>query len=80
MIQNRVVAELNRELELSREPGYKSRYDDDYEVEFPSRDSKRQDSKRQDSKRQDRNRHPKSGPHTSKPARDNVKANTDKTG
>ena len=30
MIQNRVIAELNQELELSAEPGYASRYDDDY--------------------------------------------------
>ena len=30
MIQNRVVEELNRELELSSEPGYSSRYDDEY--------------------------------------------------
>ena len=30
MIQNRVIEELNRELELAQQPGYKSRYDDDY--------------------------------------------------
>lgn len=30
MIQNRVVEELNRELKLASEPGYKPRYDDDY--------------------------------------------------
>ena len=30
MIQNRVVEELNRELELSSQPGYCSRYDDEY--------------------------------------------------
>lgn len=30
MIQNRVVAELNKELELSSEPGYSSRYDEEY--------------------------------------------------
>jgi stage V sporulation protein G len=34
MIQNRVIEELNRELELSRQPGYKSRYDDDYDDSF----------------------------------------------
>ena len=31
MIQNRVIDELNREVELSGQPGYKSRYDDDYD-------------------------------------------------
>jgi hypothetical protein len=30
MIQNRVVEELNREFELASQPGYSSRYDDDY--------------------------------------------------
>ena len=30
MIQNRVVDELNRELELAAQPGYSSRYDDEY--------------------------------------------------
>lgn len=30
MIQNRVIMELNRELELAAEPGYRSRYDEDY--------------------------------------------------
>lgn len=30
MIQNRVVEELNRELELAAKPGYSSRYDDEY--------------------------------------------------
>ena len=30
MIQNRVIDELNREVELSNQPGYSSRYDDDY--------------------------------------------------
>ena len=34
MIQNRVIEELNSELELSRQPGYKSRYDDDYDDSF----------------------------------------------
>jgi stage V sporulation protein G len=31
MIQNRVVDELNQELELSTQPGYKSRYDEDFD-------------------------------------------------
>lgn len=31
IIQARVVEELNRELELSTHPGYKSRYDDDFD-------------------------------------------------
>ena len=30
MIQNSVIAELNREQELSRQPGYRSRYDEMY--------------------------------------------------
>ena len=30
MIQNRVVEELNRELQLAAEPGYQPRYNDDY--------------------------------------------------
>lgn len=30
MIQNRVIEELNREYELAAQPGYSSRYDDDY--------------------------------------------------
>ena len=34
MIQNRVIEELNREIELSRQPGYKSRYDDDYDDSY----------------------------------------------
>lgn len=31
MIQQRVIAEYGRELELSEKPGYKSRYDDEYD-------------------------------------------------
>ena len=30
MIQRRIIDELNREIELASQPGYKSRYDDDY--------------------------------------------------
>lgn len=33
MIQNSVIREFEREQELSRLPGYRSRYDDDYEIE-----------------------------------------------
>lgn len=32
MIQKRVIQELNKEVELAHQPGYKSRYDDDYEL------------------------------------------------
>lgn len=32
MIQNRVIEELQKEIELSRQPGYSSRYDDDYDM------------------------------------------------
>ena len=31
MIQDRVIAEYNKELELAKQPGYVSRYDDEYE-------------------------------------------------
>lgn len=34
MIQNRVIAEYHAELELAKEPGYASRYDEDFAVEF----------------------------------------------
>ncbi len=34
MIQNRVIDELNREIHLASQPGYKSRYDDDYDDEL----------------------------------------------
>ena len=30
MIQNRIIKDFNQELELSAQPGYQSRYDDDY--------------------------------------------------
>ncbi len=32
MIQKRVIEELEKEIELSSQPGYSSRYDDDYDV------------------------------------------------
>jgi stage V sporulation protein G len=35
-IQNRVIAEFRSELENSKEPGYMSRYDDDYELDAGS--------------------------------------------
>jgi stage V sporulation protein G len=34
MIQRRIVEELRREIELAAQPGYKSRYDDDYDEDF----------------------------------------------
>ena len=34
MIQNRVIKELNLELEIAAEPGYRSRYDEDYNEEL----------------------------------------------
>jgi len=34
MIQQRVIAEYRRELELSKQPGYVSHYDDDYDDDF----------------------------------------------
>ena len=39
MIQNRVIEELNREVELASQPGYKSRYDDDYDLIVKNRKS-----------------------------------------
>ena len=42
MIQRRVIEELQREFELSQQPGYRSRYDEDYDDdrEFLPRDSR----------------------------------------
>ncbi len=37
MIQDRVILELNREIELAGQPGYKSRYDDDYDLILKNR-------------------------------------------
>ena len=54
MIQNRVIEELNNELELASKPGYASRYDDDY-FEAPQTRSKSSKPKRVD------------GPHESAP-------------
>jgi stage V sporulation protein G len=34
MIQRRIVDELNREIELAGQPGYRSRYDDEYDDDF----------------------------------------------
>lgn len=34
MIQKRIVDELNREIELAGQPGYRSRYDDEYDDDF----------------------------------------------
>ncbi len=34
MIQNRVIEEFQKEVELSKQPGYVSRYDDDYNSEW----------------------------------------------
>lgn len=34
MIQQRVIADYRRELELAKQPGYVSRYDDDYDEDF----------------------------------------------
>ena len=38
MIQQRVIAEYRGEMELAKQPGYMSRYDDDYEDELSSAD------------------------------------------
>ena len=46
MIQNRVVEELNKELELSSEPGYSSRYDEEYFDGSPKKSKSSSGSKR----------------------------------
>jgi len=38
MIQQRVIAEFQRELELAKEPGYVSRYEDEYDDDFVPED------------------------------------------
>ena len=38
MIQNRVIEEFQKELELSRQPGYVSRYDEDYTSDWGPED------------------------------------------
>ena len=54
MIQNSVIEEFEKEQELSQLPGYRSRYDDDYEVENGMRDSSgRGDSPRDETNRRD---------------------------
>lgn len=55
MIQNRVVEELNRELELATKPGYKSRYDDDFDHDhdIPDTTDVADDSKESKSERTD---------------------------
>lgn len=46
MIQNRVIEEFEKELDLAKEPGYVSRYDDDYGQDWKS-DSKSQQVQQQ---------------------------------
>lgn len=71
MIQNRVIQELNNELELASQPGYSSRYDDDY-FEIPDR-GKSKESKRTD---QPQRSMPKS--HLEKPEKSKETAEPDK--
>jgi len=40
MIQNRVIEELEKELELSKQPGYRSRYDEGYDASQDSNNRK----------------------------------------
>ncbi len=40
MIQNRVIEEFHAEVELSRQPGYVTRYDDEYDVDWDSSNSR----------------------------------------
>ena len=46
MIQNRVIQDFHKEMELAKEPGYVSRYDDDYHVheDRPQKKNHRVDS------------------------------------
>ncbi len=46
MIQSRVIEELEKEVQRSKEPGYASRYDDDYDI--IQRHSKNQEKRRVD--------------------------------
>lgn len=39
MIQSRVIAEFEAELERAKDPNYRSRYDEDYDVDFESDDA-----------------------------------------
>lgn len=48
MIQKRVVEELEREVELSQQPGYQSRYDEDYELISPTPSKPRTEKPRKD--------------------------------
>ena len=44
MIQNRVIEEFHAEFELSQQPGYVSRYDDDYDNDWNGGDSNQRKS------------------------------------
>ena len=39
MIQHRIIDDLNREIELAAQPGYKSRYDEDYDDDFDANET-----------------------------------------
>ena len=62
MIQSRVIEELEKEIELAAKPGYKSRYDDDYDVLNKSR----KHSKSRDKQARGDRKHPPSQPHSQK--------------
>ena len=82
MIQNRVIQELNAELELASQPGYSSRYDDDYnEIRKPkskeAKSSGSPSSKRVDQPKGKQPPSPKSNPGT---ASDRRKPNSEEFG
>jgi stage V sporulation protein G len=74
MIQNRVIEEFYSELDLSKQPGYVSRYDDDYDSDWSNGPGRNHGdrSKSNDSKRVDKAEETISGGH----ADDQKSANT----
>lgn len=75
MIQERVIEEYNKELERAQLPGYRSRYDDGYDISESSPHPKTKGSTRPDSAS-----HP-SGPHSSRSdARESSRSNAEGEG
>ncbi len=76
MIQNRVIEELRNESELAAQPGYSSRYDDDYN-EIRRRPQPEKDTTRVDPGQENDPPTPKSGPGS---ISDRSKPNTEEFG
>ncbi len=86
MIQNRVIEEFENELKLSKQPGYVSRYDDEYDAgpndwdENGTSTGSRKTTVEQKSIRQDSSQEVKnSGPHKSN-AKDAADTNRESSG